>query len=1163
MHSLPMKTIWSFDLGIASIGEAVRNLSDNSFPHKASLLLPEDFGETKTSSTRRRMKRTRDAHKAREDWLDTLWQSAGLEVLSGRRVRFEHGKWAPIEADETQKESRRLLQREFPKKGETVCYNSALLRIKLLKGEKLAPWQIYKALRSSIQKRGYGIVPWANQEVGKRELSIEEAEKEQQKQDAELAKKDPAYRLALEAWPKFKSEVPKDCRFPCFYDAFKMGLWHPSTPDVLADRINCHARSTRNVRFDRIDVEREAETLARNAAAQLPELSSLFQKVKTTGWFFRDPQSGKEKTFEVFASDFGEFFVHGPAGVKTLAARNDFAAHLAFLKGRGIHPGAREEWMGATAQKTPRFDNRIINDCALLEGLKVCNVTVRHDPAKGGPVADSLLPTEVSFLMKLKNILVHGVAGQRKLTPAEIGAIFSAVSVKAAAKDPSLKNYSSSVINSYSLTASAWAKDREIKKLALLPLPGHEVVRAPKTEGRSRFSRPALRLLRALILDGEKPSVFHKRLLDRDPALLDRIGMDILDAEPVRIVDGAKNFTKRPRPWILVGQLKFLADLARTNDNWAGIFIPEQRLDSLEARHADGEGNVARDAAIRELVGSVKDPVVRHRLGVFATRLAVLEGKFGEPAEVVMEFVRTDFMGEKAKAQLAAFQKKRELARSTAIQQVGKTNALKYELAAAQGCACIYCGAGVGMTDLDSFEVEHIVPRSQGGPDAMVNFALACRSCNEEKGERTPFEWLRQGASWDAFEKRVNCRATELRNKKVQLLLREDAPELVQRYTALAETAWISRLAQKIVWLHFGWRHGNDSEGKKRVTIISGGLTGRIRRKYRLNSLLNPCPAGEDPGEWEANADIPKNRKDDRHHALDAMLINFLPQWTRDSRKQHFFRFPEPIQSNPQAFFRREIDEVTPCNIAFEKPALADTIYGARRDPKGLTIVQRVPLFALGMKSAGPGKVAFNAKYLAEQAKTVRDPKIVAEIQRYLSGGDLSESSWRDFCDSLHITRKDGSKGSRVLKVNVNAGSPNEYLDMSKDKTGAYRKGKKGHRGQIVYLLRKKDKKGVEKETVGVRPVYAFQSRHQAEKALRDEFGDAVTVLGFFQSGCLVSVDSEVAHEKMKLPAGIYMLRTIYATGFVKLITQQGQSYPQIPLYSLTNLIAAGLKRVM
>lgn len=1157
-----MKSIWSFDLGIASIGEAVRNLSDDSFPHKASFLLPEEFGETKTASLRRRMKRTRDAHKARESWLNAVWEAAGLEILTGRQVTFLNGKWSPAAESQKQKEYRSLLQREFPKKGELICYNSAVLRIKLLRGEKLEPWQIYKALWSSIQKRGYGLVPWANRELGKKELTLEEAEKLQKKQDDELAKKDPSYRHTLEAWPMFKREVPKDFYFPCYYDAFKMGLWHPSMPDSFGERITCHAASTRNVRFDRIDVEREAELLARNAAAQLPQLASLLTKVKNDGWVVSDSKAGKEKNFRVFAEDFGEFFVHGPAGAKSLAARNDFSAYLAFLKNRGIHPGAKDEWMGATAQKTPRFDNRIINDCALLDGLQVCNVAVRYDSKNNRPATDSLLATEVTFLMKLKNILVHGAGGQRKLTAAEIGAIFSTISAKAAAKDPSLKDYSSSVINCFALIASSWGKAEGIKKLALFPLPGHEVVRSPKTEGRSRFSRPALRLLRALILGGEKPSVFHHRLLDRDPALLDEIGMDVLDAEPVRIANGAKNFTKQPRPWVLVSQLKFLSDLSRTNDTWEGIYIPEQRLDSLEARHSDEDGNVARDAAIRELIGSVNDPVVRHRLGVFSGRLAALQKEFGQPEEIVMEFIRTDFMGDKAKRDLAAFQKKREEARSAAIQQVGKTNAIKYELAAAQGCSCIYCGAGTGMTGLDSFEREHIVPRSQGGPDAMVNYALACRSCNEKKGERTPFQWLRHEDSWDAFESRVNSRATDLRNKKVQLLLREDAPELVQRYTALAETAWISRLAQKIVWLHFGWRNGIDSEGKKRVTIISGGLTGRVRRKYRLNSLLSPCPESEDPVAWEAKADVPKNRKDDRHHALDAMLINFLPQWSRDAHKQHFFRFPDPIQANPQAFFRREIDSVTPCNIAFQKPALEDTIYGSRQDSNGLRIVKRKSLFALAMRSSGlGGKAAFDAKYLADQLKTVRDARIVAEIKNYLAESEHGESSWKKFCDTLHLSRKDGSKGPRVLKVNVNIGAPDEYVDLSKDQLGGFRKGSK-HRGQIIYLLRKKDKKGASKETVCVRPVYAFESRHQTEKSLREEHGDAITIYGFFQSGCLVEVNSEVEHDTLKLPAGVYVLNTIIVPGTVKLTNQQGKTYPDIPRYSLTKLIAAGLKRL-
>ena len=86
---------------------------------------------------------------------------------------------------------------------------------------------------------------------------------------------------------------------------------------------------------------------------------------------------------------------------------------------------------------------------------------------------------------------------------------------------------------------------------------------------------------------------------------------------------------------------------------------------------------------------------------------------------------------------------------------------------------------------------------------------------------------------------RVRSRATALRNKKVKLLLDEDATDLAERYTALAETAWISKLSRAILDAFFGWKNGNDANGVKRIAVVNGGLTARIRRKYKLNILLN------------------------------------------------------------------------------------------------------------------------------------------------------------------------------------------------------------------------------------------------------------------------------------------------------------------------------------
>ena len=1161
-----MRTIWSFDLGKASIGEAVRDLRDHSFPHKESLLIPEDFAETQSAATRRRMKRTRESHKARERWLDGVWRAAGLTPLIGRRVERVDGKWRPVTESKKQKDLRALLEREFPKKGDTTCHNSALLRIKLLRGEKLAEWQIYKALHSAIQKRGYGRVPWASKEEARSGKTEEEIEKEQQK-------KDPGYAAAAGAWGKYKHEVADPSyHFPCYYDALKMGLWNHAQPSTLVERIDCHASSTRRVRFDRVDVENEIHHLANNAVKQLPSLWDAFQRWKkegcTVSWELSPPDckidfgklepSAKAKHFPVNAADFGSFLVHGPAGGLPAANQTAFSAYLDHRSKSGIHPGSSDDWMGATAQKTPRFDNRIINDCALLDGMQVCNVTVRHDKKNGRPYPESLLASEVTFLMKLKNTLVADVKGQRKLTAKEIRTIFDVISAKAVLKGGALKDYSASVIKSYALTESGWV-GKGIKGLGLSPLPGHEVIKAPKTDGRSRFSRPALRLIRELILSGEKPSTFKEKLVKRDQKLLELIGMDLLDDAPVPHGEGIKDPAAPLRPWVLKKHLKFLDDMIRTGDTWEAIHIPEQRLDALEARHTQ-DGIVDKDAAIRDLLGGINDPVVRHRLGLFAKRLKELHSKFGMPEEIVLEFVRTDFMGDKAKAALASFQKKREQARAIAIEQAGKSDALKYELAVAQAFQCLYCAKPLLATDLGSYQIDHIVPSKKGGPDAMVNYVIAHQECNHDKGNRTPHEWLSSTQGWDAYCKRVEARATELRNKKVQLLLREDAIELVDRYTALAETAWISKLAQKIIGLHFGWRNGIDQEGVKRVTIISGGLTARVRRKYRLNSILSPCPAGEDSALWEASAD--KNRSDDRHHALDAMVINFLPQWARHAQKEHFFRFPDPIQKNAKAFFEQQLREVMPRNIAFEKVSLAETIYGSRGVGDDAMIVQRVPIVELAMRSVGPNKKAFDGTYLLKQLKSVRELLVVERIREWFDDSK-TESDWKDFCDNMRLPRRDGSPGPRVIRVNVNAGSPSEYAEMSKDQTGSYRRGKKSHRGQIVFQLASVTGRGASKTTIEVRPIYAHESHASIEKEIKNTHGDSLKIYGFFQSGCLFRIEREVAHKKSPLPAGIYRLNTIITEGKqVKLTNQQGKCYPDIPKYSLWNLIESGMRRV-
>lgn len=49
---------------------------------------------------------------------------------------------------------------------------------------------------------------------------------------------------------------------------------------------------------------------------------------------------------------------------------------------------------------------------------------------------------------------------------------------------------------------------------------------------------------------------------------------------------------------------------------------------------------------------------------------------------------------------------------------------------------CIYCGNRKDLT------LEHILPRSRGGPDTPDNAVWACKSCNSSKGDKRLYEWF-------------------------------------------------------------------------------------------------------------------------------------------------------------------------------------------------------------------------------------------------------------------------------------------------------------------------------------------------------------------------------------------------------------------------------------
>ena len=389
--------IFSFDVGTGSLGEAVRR--GNKFLHKESLLVPHTLarrGPAKLAGTpanRYRAWQIRKAHKAREAWLDECMKLSGIEPLQRRLMGKRNGRWELLHKGDPR------LEREFAAKDDETCYTSCLLRIRLLRGEKLEDWQVYKAFNSAIQKRGYDSeIPWKDKEARRKGAGGDK--------DDEL---DERYKEAIDAWGKFTTILAKhkldhgEYEFPCYYDAWKMGLWNPEFPKVLAERIDCKAGSTRNVVASRRVVEAEITHLVHGAAKNLHGVSKALEKIKKDNPHLKDPAA---------------YSIYGPTGT-------GYASYYADLRRQfDLTEGGNNDWQGLLGQKVPRFDNRIINKCTLIPRLNVCKAGFRRD-GDGKLVPDLLLVAEVSFLMKLKNLRVERDNGQSPLNADEVNELFT------------------------------------------------------------------------------------------------------------------------------------------------------------------------------------------------------------------------------------------------------------------------------------------------------------------------------------------------------------------------------------------------------------------------------------------------------------------------------------------------------------------------------------------------------------------------------------------------------------------------------------------------------------------------------------------------------------------------------------------------------------------
>ena len=347
--------------------------------------------------------------------------------------------------------------------------------------------------------------------------------------------------------------------------------------------------------------------------------------------------------------------------------------------------------------------------------------------------------------------------------------------------------------------------------------------------------------------------------------------------------------------------------------------------DSMTAQERDERSLLDEIPLLQK--NALRQPVVEKILNQMINLVNALKREHGEIDEVRVELARELKMSreereETTKSNNAREKKNKDIAEDIHLKGDGltptKSRIQKYRLWEESAESCIYCGKHVDLVQFlrgEEIEVEHIIPRSILFDDSMSNKVCACRSCNQEKGNRFAIEYI-QSKGWEQdYIKRVDSlfHAKKISYSKRQRLLMQpkDLPEdFIERHLRLSQ--YISREAQGIL-----------RKGIRLVSASEGGVTAKLRQLWGYDNILRDLnldryrSMGEtevvtvehrDGERTDERIKDWSKRKDHRHHAIDALVV----ACTRQSYIQRLNRVnAEPDREEMDVFIKEQQQKPT------------------------------------------------------------------------------------------------------------------------------------------------------------------------------------------------------------------------------------------------------------
>lgn len=444
--------------------------------------------------------------------------------------------------------------------------------------------------------------------------------------------------------------------------------------------------------------------------------------------------------------------------------------------------------------------------------------------------------------------------------------------------------------------------------------------------------------------------------------------------------------------------------------------------------------------------GKIANPTVHVALNQLRKVVNSLIKENGNPSEIVIELARDLKISKDEKREIENQQKNNQKENERFekdLKDFGQKNSydnrLKLKLweeLNSKDCndrKCPFCGIQIGRVSLfnHEIEIEHILPFSKTYDDSFANKTLAHRSCNQKKGNRSPFESFGDST----FERIKNLPRNKIW-RFYENAMEKFKDENTFQNNQLNDTRYLSKIARQYL---------AQICDPNKIKVANGKLTSLLRHHWGLNSILKKnldaqeIQSNEVVAEEIIDAETgqvfvkktkkaenknqkPKNRDDHRHHAVDAIVIamtetQLLQQISRDNSRGHDLdRLVINVPSHWNRFREDAVEAIEKIIVSHKSDhgknnQLHDeTYYGLLKEPAFIDD---------GKKSKEPYNLVASCSIFSlkkADAKFVRDKKIRDELIELAN----KTASDREFQEKLlpEFSRKTGVKNIRFYDKN-------------------------------------------------------------------------------------------------------------------------------------------------